>query len=662
MNNGKIRVGFVTSSLLLKTGFSSNARALIPYLYKTEKYEIHHLNQGVGDDPQLQKFPWHNEGTYRKGTFDETRFNNPQDEGYRRHVAYGNCAVEDFILRNKLEVLILEEDGWAYDINTYLKSKWYSFLKENVVLHTTSDSLPILPLYKEYAENCSNVWFWSSFAEKALKQENFEKYKHVKTVHGCTNTKDYYSINLEEKLRLRKEFNIDPNTILFIQLGRNQLRKLYPQTIESFAIFKKQNPIINAKLFFHLSFSEGWPLERLMKENGLNKEDVLVTYFCRDCGRWEIKPFEGEDKDCRYCGIKGLPGIPQDPRGHGQITPGVTSTISNKEMSKIYGIADAAVSVFTSGGLELFSVESLLCELPLLCSDYSCGEDFTCNDFVFSLDGNYTYEIGTGFKKHVPNINTMVNFYKTICNLSYEQRKEIGNIGRQWALKTFDVSTIGPIFEEWLDSRKRINWDYKYPPEKLKNPNAIIPNIQDNIEWLKIMYKDILNMDVTDEDEGLKGWLFRLKQNQPREEIDKFFRQVAQQKNQEITQQQNNEKQAKFEDLLDNNGKKRFLIVCKESIGDCVYCLGLLKSFRKSYDEKEWDLYLACDPIYNDIFIGNEYLHKVLPYQNFMDSEPFCIGQGNNLGLFNGFCHVTAMSQKFLNYLTNDNIDLQLTE
>ena len=29
-----------------------------------------------------------------------------------------------------------------------------------------------------------------------------------------------------------------------------------------------------------------------------------------------------------------------------------------------------------------------------------------------------------------------------------------------------------------------------------------------------------------------------------------------------------------------------------------------------------------------------------------MDSEPFCIGQGNNLGLFSGFCHVTAFSQK----------------
>ena len=36
----------------------------------------------------------------------------------------------------------------------------------------------------------------------------------------------------------------------------------------------------------------------------------------------------------------------------------------------------------------------------------------------------------------------MVNFYKTICNLSYEQRKEIGNIGRQWALKTFDVKVL----------------------------------------------------------------------------------------------------------------------------------------------------------------------------------------------------------------------------
>ena len=51
---------------MLKTGFSNNARALIPYLYKNQRYDIYHLKQGVGDDPQLQKFPWKNEGFIRR--------------------------------------------------------------------------------------------------------------------------------------------------------------------------------------------------------------------------------------------------------------------------------------------------------------------------------------------------------------------------------------------------------------------------------------------------------------------------------------------------------------------------------------------------------------------------------------------------------------------
>ena len=46
-----------------------------------------------------------------------------------------------------------------------------------------------------------------------------------------------------------------------------------------------------------------------------------------------------------------------------------------------------------------------------------------------------------------------------------DKRKEIGRKGREWALKTFDIKVIGPIFEEWIDSRKPINWDYTYTEE-----------------------------------------------------------------------------------------------------------------------------------------------------------------------------------------------------
>lgn len=652
MDNKK-RVGIISSSLLVRTGFSNHLRALLPYLYSKNKYELFHLNQGMGDTPDFQRFPWKNFGVFQNGTFDTNRFQS-SDEGYKRHVSYGNLAVEKFILDNKLNVVIHIEDIWSSSEESYLKSKWWSHLKDNFLQWTTADSLPILPNFKTWAENCDNMWFWTSFAEKSLKEEDNKKYGHTATVHGCLGTKDYFPIMKHEKDELRKRNNIDKDTHLFFQLGRSQLRKLYPQTIESFSKFKKRNPNIKAKLLFHCSVQEGWPFERLIQESKLDKSDVLFSYFCLNCGQWEVKPYEGEFKDCKYCGVQGLPPQQHNSRGNGQKTAGIDSTISNSEMSKIYGMCDASISVFTSGGQENFSVESLLCGLPLLCTDYSCGTDFTCNDFVFPLDGTFTYEVGTGFKKHVPNINTMVKFYEKICSMSEDKKKDISKRGREWALKTFDVSVVGKKLEDWIDSRKPIEWDYSYKIEP-KDPNAQIENIPDNSEFIKQCYKKILNMEVSDDDSGKKYWeQFLSDSKNTRDQMVQYMRGVAVQEN-----QSNNVKHVDFSESLIKNNKKNLLIVLREAIGDIILSTSLLESFRKNYPSDTWNIYYATKPEYFEILAGNQNIDKLLPIQDFMDNEILCTGAGKHVkGYFDAYCSLGANAQKFLNYLTNDKIHL----
>jgi glycosyltransferase involved in cell wall biosynthesis len=643
----KKRVGFISSSLLVRTGFSNNLRVLLPYLYKTNKYEIFHLNQGIGDDSNLKRYPWQNEGVFKN--FDQNRFNSG-DEGYRRYVSYGNAAVEDWIIKNKLDVIIHQEDIWSSEENTYLKSRWWNYLKDNFLQHSTADSLPILPSFKTWAENCSHVWFWTSFAEKALKKENPQKYSHVKTVHACVDTNSFKPISLAEKTRLRNEFNIPLNDKVFIHLGRNQLRKLYGFTISSFAEFKKQNPEKKAKLLLHCSWSEpgGWPLERMVQEHGLNKEDVLAPYFCRACGRWEVKPFSGEDQDCRYCGAQKA-----------QITAGITSSISNEDLAKIYGMCDACVSPFTSGGFEFCNAESILCELPLLCSDYSAGEDFCEQDFVSTLDGSFTFEHNTAFKKFVPNKNTMVKFYKKICEMSNEDIKKIGKKGREWALKSFDVSVIGKKFEEWIDSRGEITWDYKYPPVEPKNPNAPIPNIQDNQTWVKTLYKEILKMDVGDEDSGLKSWVNNLSKGQKREQIESYFRNVAAEDNKKSVAP---EKQPSINDILTKNGKKRVLLLMKESIGDIINVLALLPSIRSQYPENEYDIYFSTEPQYFELLESNQNINYVISYNPILENELYCTGQGEHAGFFDVYINVAVLTQKHLSYLTHNSLALKLNE
>ena len=648
MSENRLRIGFVTSSILVKTGFSNNARYLLPYLYKTGKYELFHLNQCIDDnDPNLKRFPWKNSGVFRRGEFDEGKFNNPGEEGYRRFVSYGNTAVERFVRENKLDVLIHCEDGWSSEVSAYLDSKWYSYLKDNVLQWTTADSLPILPIFKTWAERCRNVWFWADFAERALKEESMDKFGHVKTVYGAVDTADYTPSTVQEKNDLRKKFGIDEDTKIFIQLGRNQLRKLYPHTIESFATFKKENPQHKAKLLFHCSWAEGggWPLDRLMEYFGLQKDDVLTTYFCQACADWNVQPYEGEHKDCPKCQAK-----------NSRITAGITSTVSNKDISKIYGLCDASVSPYTSGGYEYHNIQSLLCGLPLLCSEYSSGETFVKEPFVFRLDGEHTFETGTGFIKFVPNIDTMVKFYKTICEMSPAQKTEISRQGRVWAENTFSYEIIGKQLENWLDTRKKVDWDYKYPETPPKNPHAQIPPIQDNVEWLKYLYKNILLMDVDEKDPGLDSWLVRLNAGQPRAEIEHFFRHTADQENRK------NPKVIDFGDLLEKSGKKRILLTIPESAGDIYIATSLFESIRKRYPAETWDFYVATKPEFQDILLGNPFVTKVLNYAPEMDNILMFEGMGNLTGYFDIVYPIHLLTQRMINYTHNgiDSFDIDL--
>jgi glycosyltransferase involved in cell wall biosynthesis len=481
----KLNVGFITSNPLVRTGFSHNAKNILSLLYKNNKYNLFLLSQSTSDgDPNFLRMPWVTNGVFRN--FDQNKFN--QDPGYQRFVAYGNTAIEDFVTNNKLDVVLAVEDVWAFENGNYLNSDWFKHLKQNTVLWSTADSEPILPNFKEWAEKCPNIWFWSSFAERCLREENKDKYGHCKTLYGSINSKLWFPLPSHQRQVLRQNFGIKDDEKIIIYLGRNQLRKLFWSHMEALKKWKQKYPNKKLRLLFHCSWNEGgmgWPLDRIRDELKLAKEDILSTYYCKTCGFWNVQPFEGEDLNCPACNGQKT-----------RLTAGVGSNITEEDLNKIYNLADGSASIFTSGGFEYTHAESLLAGVPLASVNYSCGEDFCKNDFVYTIQGTFTRETGTSFKKFVPNIDSIVNFYDFIYGMNPEKKNKITLKGRQWAIENFDTSVITQKIENFIDTCKPIDWDVYFNRKKeLKDPNAPIDiNIEDDYEFIFLSYEKILNM------------------------------------------------------------------------------------------------------------------------------------------------------------------------
>jgi glycosyltransferase involved in cell wall biosynthesis len=633
----KIKILYQSDFSIAKTGFGRISKAILTYLYKTGKYDIVHYCCGVSmSHPERLRTPWKSIGCLPD--FQHEMEALQKDEKAMRLASYGAHNLDNVIKAEKPDVYFAVQDWWGVDF--CLDKPWYK--KINSIIWTTLDSLPILPPALDRAKDVKNYWIWSDFATKELHRLG---HKHVKTVHGPIDDAPFFRLKNFERLQLRNKHNIPLNAFIVGFVFRNQLRKSVPNLLEGYKMWKDRNPTVkDSFLLLHTHFGEGWNIHKLADEYKVDKNEILTTYICQVCKQYDIRPFTGQDAPCHHC---------KHPKS--QVTTNVTCGVSEEQLNEIYNLMDVYCHPFTSGGQEIPIQEAKLTELITLVTNYSCGEEL-CVEGAGSLvlDWAEYREQGTEFRKASTLPSSIAKQLEKVHKMSPEKRLELGRQAREWTLKNYSIKVIGPQIEAFIDSCGYAPDDAFTVEGEAKNPNAIIPEIEDNGLWVKTLYKEILKSDVSETDSGYLYWMQCLANKMPRRDIENYFRQVATKDNENLT------KKPEFGDWLDNTGRKRFLFMIKESVGDIFLASSLLKSCKEQYPDH--DIYVGCDPQYLDMFDGNPYVYKVIPYVPEMESETAMTGMGSHKGYFDAYTNVALATQKILNYLTNNNIALNLKD
>lgn len=618
---------------LIKSGLGENGRILAKYLDQTGKYDIvYYGSQAYDNHGDIPKLPYRAIGAIPSNPAERSRLE--KDWFAWRDTCYGSHHLHKIIEQEKPTIWWGSNDIWAFQPHVYT-SNW--FQKINSVLHITVDSLPISPMAFDQASKTPHYFTWAKFAQKEMVARGA---KNVQQIYGACETSKFKPISETEKKKLREKYSIDPNTTIFIYLGRNQLRKEFGNVISAFSEFKKENPNANAKLFFHTSYGEhqmGWDIPKIMDFYKVKNEDVLTTMYCRQCREWEVRPFTGENTDCRFCGTK-----------KSQITCTIAHGVDHDELHQVYGIADAAISPFTSGGLEFHNVNSLLCGLPLACTNYSCGEDFCEQPFVYPIKWHTRFEAQTTYLKATNDVNSIKNFMSIIYRKSTAQRREEGLIGREWAQKTFSIETIGPQWEKLFDAMPHPDWSSIELKPKPKNPDFPMPVTEDNTAWLKELYKGFFDLNVQDDDKGLKDWLAAIGSGRTRKSIYDYFVYKAREENDK------NSPPKPFGDFFDKNDKKKVLVTMKESMGDLFILTAELEGLKKKHPDSE--IYIACEPRFAEVFDGNPHVHRVIPWFPETEMELHMIRYVDH------FYYPAVATQKWLNYLSQPTPTLKLYE
>jgi len=610
----------------VKTGFGKHAKHLLTYLYKTNKYDIVEFANGrQWNDPALSTLPWKSVGSLPHDPSVISEISSNQEKS--RLAGYGHYTIDDFIKQEQPDIYLGIEDVWG--LNEFWSKIWWK--KINSIIWTPIDSVPLLDKHTKAAKNTKNIIVQASFAQKALQEQGFNN-SHLMPVP--IDVSNFNRLSDKNRSKLRSLYNINEKDFIIGFVFRNQLRKSVPNLLDGFSLFLKDNPDSNAKLLFHTHWSEGWDIPRLINEKNIDPKNVLTTYYCDKCKRFEIKPFSGQDLDCRFCGSQ-----------KSQQTSQVTRGVSENQLNEIYNLMDVYCHPFTSGGQEIPIQEAKLTELITLVTNYSCGEDYSSKESGgLPLEWSEYREPGTQFIKASTCPKSINKQLSHVYNLPKKELSKIGKKARDFVIDFCSIESVCSKFESLIDSMEKTSWDFDFSYVK-KNPNYPMPDIKNDKDFVIDLYKKILmseNPEVQDLN-GVNQWLMRLKKDLSRKQVYDFFVKTALEEN-----QANNT--IPFEEVLDKNDKgKRILFSMPGSSIDVLNSTCLLKYIKEKYPEH--NIYYASQPENEELLFGNPYIHKFLNYNPVMDDPMWGEGRGTYQGFFDFVLIPHTNTHKNFNYV-----------
>jgi glycosyltransferase involved in cell wall biosynthesis len=618
------------------TGFGKHKKNLLKHLYRTGKYEIVELvnakNKKFEDHDTL---PWRCIGTLPTDAHILKKIQ--KDPLRARNAGYGHELIDEIIEEERPDIYLGVEDIWAF--TGFTKRAWWD--KINSIIHTTLDSLPLLPESIEAAPRVKNYFVWAAFAQKEMKKLGFN---HVKTVRGIVETDHFFRLEEEKRENLRKEFKINKNFIIGF-VFRNQLRKSVPNLLDGFKMFTAENPESEAKLLLHTHWGEGWDIKRLLEEKKIDTGLVLTTYYCPKCTQYEIKPFEGNGIDCGKCGEKGS--------SH---TTNIKAGVNEKQLNEIYNLMDVYCHPFTSGGQEIPIQEAKLNELVTLVTNYSCGEDScTSESGGFPLEWAEYREPGTQFIKASTSAKSIAQRLQEVFTMPVAERRRLGAQARKFVIDNYSPEVVGAIFEKCFDQMPFIDWSgIDLKQLERRNPSHLPNEELKDAEWLLDLYHHMLKMYIDDKDSGHQYWMNQLKGGAQRPQILAYFQKTAKTENKDLFKKS-------LKEIVDaDRPNPRLAYVMPEHGEDVLMSTSVITSLKHLYPDH--DIYFFTKPEYFGLIDECPHIYKFCEFEEEMDDCFYFEGRANHEGHFDLAFLPFLETKRVLNYTHNgkDQVEINL--
>lgn len=615
-----------SNSSILKTGLGKNMRAFLTHLYK-RGYDIVEFAAGVKfSGPETKLTPWKCYGTIPDSEAEiESIFKQlPTQEAreyYSRQLSYGAVCLSRVVEAEKPDLIIVSEDIWG-GFPEYIKLPFWAHIPK--ISWLTFDSLPLMAFFTENAGSFGRIFTKSPFAIPHIQELGVD----CRWVPDIIPSYDYYRLPDDEIKSLKEKYKLESQTV-FIFNFRNQTRK------HCFILIEALNELIKegkkVKLLLHTNWTESkdsWDIARETKRFGL-QDHVLCTYICRKCANYDISPFTEPERKCNCCGTEKA-----------QVNPKFDHGVSEEQLNEIYNIADFFFHPANSGAVEMPIIEALIAGTPGATIPYSYGTMYTDDELVDSIEPTWYREIGSGFYKAAPKLESVVELMNKYESMPPEERKTWSEKSELWAKEKFDSEKWLKVLEDEIEAAPENTYDWScFKPIDNTFP---MPVFKDEESFIKELYSGVFHRDISSVELEAATNIF--KQTGPQG----FYSHTINIANQHINQSKTTDPREWFRD----NGRKRTVVSLRGDIGDSLMLLAPLEEYQKQ--NPEWDVYVSCEDRYRQIY---QHLPRVsfLPFIHPFNEE-FWLGSANTPKLADCFFSPGILTQAVINYNRSGNV------
>jgi glycosyltransferase involved in cell wall biosynthesis len=327
---------------------------------------------------------------------------------------WGEDILPYYIDKYKVDYVHTLGDIWCYQyISKIPKTHNWKWLA-----HYVFDTENMVGFWNECVRNADISVVPSLISYNMLKHL---KHKNIKYVPHGVDTKVFKPATEEEKIELRKEMNIKPETFVIGMVAHNQYRKFINRLLDAFSLFHTKNP--DSLLILHCSPKDitGWDIPIILKDRGM-LNCVLFT-----------------DKASKGVGDVQVP---------------------ETEMRNFYCIMDVHALSTGGEGFGVPLVEAMACGIPNVATAYTTPNEFFCEEII-EPDGSKKLVPERGFpipyteveihhtggiwaKIGIPEMATAFQQIKD----NPGEAKQMGMKARKFAIQNYDIKVVKKEWQE----------------------------------------------------------------------------------------------------------------------------------------------------------------------------------------------------------------------